>query len=72
MKDKPKDDIDLEQRIYHLERENNLLKLQIEHDKIEVEAAKKFLQYIMTDFTHNIPDVFNMHSERHWAIMGKQ
>lgn len=54
----------MEQRIAQLEKEIRNLKHQIEHDQIEVQAAKKFLYYIMNDFEKHIPDVFGMHYDR--------
>ena len=57
--DKPKDDIDLEQRIYHLERENNLLKLQIEHNAKRDEIARKIIntyKKFAAEFHYEISD----------------
>ena len=64
--DKPKDD-----RISELEKENTDLKQQIEYDSEYVKAARDFLTYINCELWKHIPDVFKMHSEEHWANLGK-
>jgi len=59
MQDKPKDDIDLEQRIYHLERENKILKHKLQYcEKYDKIARKIVLMYekLADEFKHEISD----------------
>lgn len=65
MQDKPKESIDLEQRIYHLERENKVLKYKLESAEIKTDQAQRMLS-LVRQIEHGMTDIWESDKERHW------